>query len=256
MGLPEVWNRGIGRGFVGILVVFAALLGLRGVTSACHMETSKPCLPEKHRAYFLEGTDLVRGGYLPPSIEEKGYLVALACPDIASTELFGSEGLEYVHTVEFAEAVFAVATGKSRFSPREVPAEWRTTAYAWGAHVAASDTMPALPGAGPAPVPLSLLERSSACSPFLLFRASLEYRSVSGHDDAPLVYPHKVRAATEIFTKELRDTTAIARTPSSTTGPARAPEGPPATAETDALYRQSVESAIRWISAHGEDPDR
>lgn len=256
MRMQEKGGRCVGRLFATVLVGILFLLGFRNVTSACHLESAEPCPLEKNFAYFLEGTELLRGGYLPLSVEKKRYVAALICPDIASTDLFGSGELEYIHTIEFAEAVYNVATGNSRYSPREIPAEWLTTAYAWGAHLAASNTMPTLTVAGPAPAERTLPEGRDGCSPLLLFRASLEYRSASGHEEIQLAYPYRIRAASKRLLEEIAGTTALAAAQSPTATSMQGTEGTTGSSGAEVRYRESIESAIRWISEHGESTTR
>lgn len=256
MGTKEKGGRCVGRLFAAVLIGILCLPGFWSVTSACHLESAEPCPLEKNFAYFLEGTELLRGGYLPPSVEKKRYVAALICPDIASTDLFGSGELEYIHSLEFAEAVYNVATGNSRYSPREIPAEWLTTAYAWGAHLAASNTMPTLTVAGPAPARRTLPEGRDGCSPLLLFRASLEYRSSSGHEEIQLAYPYKIRAASKRLLEEIAGTTAFASAQSPTATSMQGPGGTTGRSEADVRYRESITSAVRWISEHRESPTR
>lgn len=235
------------------IVALVCLPAFPGVAPACHLGAANPCPMEKEIAYFKVGNALETGGYIPPSVEITEFLEDLSCPDIASTHLFESEELEYVHSAEFAEAVFAVATGKSRFSPREIPREWLSTAFAWGTHVSASKSMPFRSFDGSAPSTPSLPENRKACSPFLLFRASLEFRSTTGHEEVKLVYPHKVRAAAEDLSKALRKMTAIAGTQIRTADPARGLEANKAGFDPTGRYGESIESAILWISEHMEN---
>lgn len=150
--------------------------------------------------------------------------LASLCPDIADTQPFREAGLGYVHSVEFARSVFAVASGTSRYSPREIPVNWRAAAYGWWTHVATA----AKAGIRYIPVETESLtgtlrragttttirpriqttigrqinwEKESlgkdSCDPQLLFRASLDYREKSGQDDLPLAFPYRVRTAAD-----------------------------------------------------------
>jgi hypothetical protein len=114
------------------------------------------------------------------------------CPELAYTESFKARGLGYVYTTEFAEAVHAVANGKSTYSPQEIPPGWRAAAAEWRAYLAAHPA--AVPGspAGPAADPYL---GKDACSPALLYLASLEYRSRAGHQGVTPVFPRIVRTA-------------------------------------------------------------
>jgi hypothetical protein len=146
------------------------------------------------------------------------------CPDIAIMPEFRSGGLDYVHSVEFADAVYAVASGTSKYSPEAVPPEWMATASRWWRHVVvketatisiprATNTLRSIGEAGSTTAGLHEIRLLSptgegidleqagltgeSCSPSLLFRASLEYRNRTGHSDAKLVYPYKVRTAAQ-----------------------------------------------------------
>ncbi len=150
---------------------------------------------------FASGPGAVPAGFgsvLPDGAIQFG---APACPDIASTDIFRSKGLEYATSKEFAEAVVAVASGSSRYSPEEIPAEWRTTAAEWRAYVkaypassasAAGSPYASLPGADQT----MFLESRESCAPSLLYLASLEYRARMGNEEIRPVFPHVVRAGT------------------------------------------------------------
>jgi hypothetical protein len=64
------------------------------------------------------------------------FICANACPDIAWTQVFKARGLEYVHSMEFAECVYQVALAYSPWYP-----EWLAAAYGWGAHLAADEVI-------------------------------------------------------------------------------------------------------------------
>jgi len=133
------------------------------------------------------------------------------CPTIAETAQVRNKGIDYIRTREFAEAVNAVANGTSNYAPVRLPAEWKGAANLWGTSVT-SNEMPRIavlprdlgtgryrvvllsPSGAPIdPARVGLGEQS--CNADLLFRASLEYRSRHGQEDAPLLYPHLVRKA-------------------------------------------------------------
>ena len=143
-----------------------------------------------------------------PAIQATGFSL---CPTIAETAQVRNKGIDYIRTREFAEAVSAVANGTSSFAPMRVPAEWKEAAILWGSNVTSNGkpriaVMSAEAGPGrhrivllsPSgalidPTRMGLDERS--CNSDLLFRASLEYRSRQGQEEAPLLYPHLVRKA-------------------------------------------------------------
>jgi hypothetical protein len=151
-----------------------------------------------------------------PSVPSAGFSL---CPTIAETAQVQTKGIDYIRTREFAEAVSAVANGTSSFSPVRLPAEWKGAAALWGASVASNGTpkiavVPMESGLGthkvvllsPSGAPLDptrigLEERS--CNSDLLFRASLEYRSRKGEEDAPLLYPHLVKKAASGIEKKI-----------------------------------------------------
>jgi len=84
--------------------------------------------------HFSVGNDLANGvykGILPASDNPNLFIRANACPDLAWTQTFKTAGLGYVHTPEFAEALYDVAL---RFWWKS---NWRTIAHAFGAHIAA-----------------------------------------------------------------------------------------------------------------------
>jgi hypothetical protein len=176
-------------------------------------------------------TNVQRSGTLSNGVDTVLFLRSCLCPDIAITPSFRSGGLGYVHSVEFAESVYAVASGTSRYSPEVLPPEWMATAYSWWTHVAAkeiasisissqTETLRPTKEADPANArPHDILLMSStgqgidmektgltgeSCHPLLLFRASLEYRWRTGNPDVNLVYPHKVRIATHTLGDSIR----------------------------------------------------
>ena len=113
------------------------------------------------------------------------------CPDLASTNLFRSKGLEYVHTLEFAEAMATVARGASPFAPQPVPNEWNSVVAQWYLHLVAADA-----AASAGDPPRQQWKRFSAeeepCDPVLIHKASLEYRARHGNGKVGVVYPYYV----------------------------------------------------------------
>lgn len=140
------------------------------------------------------------------------------CPDIAHTDLFRKNGLSYLHTREFAGSVSAVAEGTSSFSPPEIPAHWPAAAHAWRMHLLAHEwagtrgeagapSVGSIPGAPPYDLRVPWEEFPDAgetCSPFLLYLASREYRSRSGHEGARIVSPYLVPAAVDELEERIR----------------------------------------------------
>jgi hypothetical protein len=122
------------------------------------------------------------------------YSGSFICPDLAHTELFRAKGLEYVHTMAFAEAMLAVAGGRSKFAPGPVPQEWQSAAANWTVHLATHE-------AGLAPQWLMgtiwprFSSEENACDPQLLYKASLEYRAQPGNGEAAVLFPYYPRMA-------------------------------------------------------------
>lgn len=130
-------------------------------------------------------------------------------PDIAFTPSFRSRRLEYVHSVAFVEAMLEVASGRSRYSPRSIPASWPTIAREWKAHLAecaGGSPLERLAGRSAAPggsaprVAIRVLfprresfrEGSDRVGPFL-FLSSLEYRARHGRGNTRRITPSLVR---------------------------------------------------------------
>lgn len=125
----------------------------------------------------------------PEEGEGAAYRGSSACPDLAHTPLFRSKGLEYIHTMAYAEALHVVSGGKSQFAPPPVPPEWQTAATNWTIHLVTHE-------AGLAPQWLMgiLWPRFSSeenpCDPRLLYKASLEYRARPGNGNTPVLFPY------------------------------------------------------------------
>jgi hypothetical protein len=123
-----------------------------------------------------------------------------ACPELAYTDSFKARGLGYVYTEEFAEAVSSVASGASTYSPQEIPAGWKTAAAEWRAYVAAhpageAGTMPTTTATGlQGGLTADPYLSKGACSPALLYLASLQYRSRVGGQGVTPVFPRIVKA--------------------------------------------------------------
>jgi len=157
--------------------------------------------------------------------------LASLCPDLAGTKVFRDAGLGYVHSVEFARSVFAVANGTSKYSPREIPPDWKAAAYGWWTHAATDakagirfsvgEEGPPLPGGDGAPGASGIRPRiqttigrridydresleAESCDPMLLFHASLDYRDRTGQPELPLAPPYRVRLASEALDQTIR----------------------------------------------------
>jgi hypothetical protein len=119
---------------------------------------------------------------------------AFLCPDLARTGLFRSKGLGYLHTLEFAEAVSAVAGGRSSFAPPPVPEDWKDASSRWLMHLMTHEAG-ILPGSVLLPLGEGFSSEESPCDPQLLHKSSLEYRSRPGNGSAGVVYPYYVPMA-------------------------------------------------------------
>lgn len=119
---------------------------------------------------------------------------AFLCPDLARTELFRSKGLKYVHTLPFAEAISAVAGGKSSFAPPPVPAEWQDASSRWLMHLLTHEAG-LLPDSLLLPLGEGFSSEEDPCDPQLLHKSSLEYRARSGNESTGVVYPYFVPIA-------------------------------------------------------------
>jgi Zinc dependent phospholipase C len=88
--------------------------------------------------HFSIGNDLVNNsgytGLLPASDNPNLFIRANVCPDLAWTQTFKTAGLGYVHTSDFAEALYDVAQS---YPWKSWKPNWRTIARAYGAHFAA-----------------------------------------------------------------------------------------------------------------------
>jgi hypothetical protein len=128
-------------------------------------------------------------------------VLAFGCPDLAYTDSFKAKELGYVNSTGFAEAVQAVASGKSTYSPHEIPAGWQASAAEWQAYTAAypaGDADPAYPAVFTTyegKFEIEPLLSREACTPALLYLASLEYRSRPGNREVTPVFPRLVRKA-------------------------------------------------------------
>ena len=146
-------------------------------------------------------------GTVYPSTDSKAdFEPSSKCCDIAFMDAFRSNRLLYARTPEFVEAVRAVASGTSKYSPRNgegIPfAAWNEFATEMRRHSAA-DTSDAV---GPSPSAdisgvhgdhgnLRLLSDERSLIPALVYLASLEYRSRPGHEGIRPILPRVFRAA-------------------------------------------------------------
>ena len=152
-------------------------------------------------APFLIASLLAVSGGMPASAlagsaEGDGtvYSGSFICPDLAHTRLFREKGLEYVHTMAFAEAMLSVSGGRSKFAPAPVPQEWQAAAANWTVHLATHEA-----GLAPQWLMGTIWPRFSSeengCDPQLLYMASLEYRAQPGNGGAAVVFPYYPKIA-------------------------------------------------------------
>lgn len=138
-------------------------------------------------------------------------ILAQVSPDIAFTSPFRSGGLLYAHSAAFAEAMQAVASGSSRYSPGTIPPSWMHIAREWEMHVTGCDCGttfrhacrdPAIPG-GSVPL-MSIGTLFHLRGSFrdgddgvlsLLFLSSLEFRVRQGDARIRPILPSRVRMA-------------------------------------------------------------
>lgn len=148
-----------------------------------------------------------QAGSLSGDLEKAEFQPSRQCSDIAHTGIFRDERLQYVQTPEFAQAVRMLASGASRYSPRnarDIPlATWRTFATELERRSAMDTHEADGPIASAAPIDgrrgdggLCFLRVEEKLIPALLYLASLEYRSWPGHADVVPVFPRHFRAAT------------------------------------------------------------
>lgn len=164
----------------------------------------------------VPATGSTGGGLSPQVFPAAPPLLPHLTPDIACTESFRAGGLGYVHSSAFAEAMVAVASGTSRYSPRTIPSSWPGIAREWMIHprdCRQERTVRPLPGKTEAshdPVSRTAFgllfpfrgpfrPGADRVSP-LFFLSSLEYRHRQGNRAIRLITPSLVRmGASEIL---------------------------------------------------------
>lgn len=136
-----------------------------------------------------DGAPAARPGVEPRSADLASRLAggdarpASGFTDIAYSDVFRTEGLEYVTSVEYAAALRAVANGESKYSPAEIPPSWRAAAADWD-------------GSRPGMERLRALGDRGSNIPALVYLASMEYRLRTRRPQLKPAYPVLVRAAT------------------------------------------------------------
>jgi hypothetical protein len=87
--------------------------------------------------HFSIGNDLANNhkySILPATDSPQLFIRANACPDLAWTQTFKNAGLSYIHTLDFANTLYAVASADGN-------SNWITIAHGYGAHIAADNTI-------------------------------------------------------------------------------------------------------------------
>ncbi|GAB4233527.1 MAG: hypothetical protein OHK0028_09370 [Deltaproteobacteria bacterium] len=152
---------------------------------------------------FAGGVPSVIHAFDPADGDGIAYQGSYACPDLGQTPLFRSKGLEYVHTMAYAEALLVVAGGRSRFAPPPVPSGWQSAASNWIVHLLTHEA-----GLTPQWLMGILWPRFSSeenpCDPRLLYKASLEYRARPGNGNAPVLFPYYAPMAAHELEEMLR----------------------------------------------------
>lgn len=176
--------------------------------------------------HFSIGNDLANGyykGILPTSDNPNLFIRANACPDLAWTQTFKTAGLGYIHTPDFAEALYDVALS---FPWKSWKPNWRTIARGYGAHTAADgwvhfhlllnvvepihslveisiDTIiffngtPFIPSTAPL-VWENINVGYDACDPYLFILASRRYREKTGQDVPTIQWGNMLVAVPEL----------------------------------------------------------
>jgi len=236
--------------------------------------------------HFSIGNDLANGfykGILPTSDNPNLFIRANACPDLAWTQTFKTAGLGYVHTPDFAEALYDVALSSPWKSWKP---NWRTIARAYGAHIAADgwvhfhlllnvvepihslveisiDTISYFNGTPIVPSTPPLVWENinvgyDACDPYLFILASRRYREITGQAVPTIQWGHMLVAvpglassiAAEYDYHKLKGNTGLSEAYLQylvTKGVL--PEG----FESD--YGDSLEAAANWIHVHNYPND-
>lgn len=139
------------------------------------------------------GAATLRAGGSEPA-EKTAPRGTFLCPDLARTELFRSKGLGYVHTLPFADAISAVAGGRSSFALPPVPEEWLDASSRWLMHLLTHDAG-LLPQSVMLPLGEGFSSEEESCDAQLLHKSSLEFRARPGNEAAGVVYPYYVPLA-------------------------------------------------------------
>lgn len=179
--------------------------------------------------HFSIGNDLANNsgytGILPANDNPNLFIRANACPDLAWTQTFKTAGLGYVHTPDFAEALYDVAQS---YPWKSWKPKWGTIARAYGAHIAADGLVHSTLLANVGELIHSLVEVSidtlifyngtplvpstpplvweninvgyDACDPYLFILASRRYRERTGQVVPTIQWGNMLVAVPELAT--------------------------------------------------------
>ena len=173
--------------------------------------------------HFSIGNDLAYTGILPASDNPNLFIRANVCPDLAWTQTFKTARLGYVHTSDFAEALYYVAKS---YPWKSWKPNWRTIARAYWAHFAADglvhttflakagepihslveisvDTLIFFNGSplDPSKPPIDweyINVGYDACDPYLFILASRRYREKTGQDVPTIQWGNMLVAVPEL----------------------------------------------------------
>jgi hypothetical protein len=188
------------------------------------------------------------GGGAPPQTN------AFVCPDLASTDLFRSKGLEYVHTLAFAEAMATVASGASPFAPPPVPEEWKTFTAQWYLHLVSNDAAPFAGESSPVQSKRFSSEEET-CDPVLLHKASLEYRARPGNGKVAVIPPYYPPMGAAELEENIGHIDELSNQVQSKIGTAERLGAAQCSPSDLARVEKALESARKFAAAHHYDPD-
>ncbi|MFA6147821.1 MAG: hypothetical protein WC899_06410 [bacterium] len=176
------------------------------------------------------------------------------CPDLAITDLFRSKKLEYVHTLEFAEAMATVARGESPFAPQPVPNEWNSMVAQWYLHLFTADAAAAA-GDPPSQPRMRFSAEEEPCDPALIHKASLEYRATHGNGKVSVVYPYYVPMGASELQEKIGRIDGLSERVASKIGLAERTGASKCSPGDIARAEKALELALRTAAAHHYDPD-
>jgi hypothetical protein len=223
--------------------------------------------------HFGFGKDLAYTGILPASDNPNLFIRANVCPDLAWTQTFKTARLGYVHTSEFATALYYVAQS---YPWKSWKPNWRTIARAYWAHLATDEVVHSFL-ANVGELTHSLVEVSvdtliffngtpldsskpplgyweninvgyDACDPYLFILASRRYREKTGQDVPTIQWGNMLVAVPELASAiaaeyayhKLKGNTDLSEAYLQNLVPGG----------YEAYYLESLDAAADWISVH------